>query len=246
MSDDQWLRSIERKIKDFASIHKATYSKSERAVSAAFEIGCFHSLVEFYEESADVTVENLQEGRFRYLTTPNGDPRNFSFVKVTDGDKEYQIRQQVRIRSAIDPNIAFTPDIAVFRKEKNVKSRYDDDYANGKRSFYFVDAKDMISIHECKCMNPFPELMVSFLGMVYSSFTWATAEDYDGMIDKDSLHLAPSLFVGGSARGLHLKMVAAIKDSFPVNIILGMHYGTWNLAKDDANLNRIKTKKPNK
>lgn len=246
MNDDQWIESIERKIKDFASNHGATYSKSERVVSAAFEIGCFHSLVEFYAETTTVTAENLIDGKFRYLTTPNGNPRNFSFIKITHGKKEYQIRQQVRIRSAINPNIAFTPDIAVFEKEGNVKSRYDEDYANGKRSFFYVDAKDMISIHECKCMNPFPELMVSFLGMVYSAFTWATVKDFDGMIDKESLHLAPSLFVGGSARGLHLKMVTGIKESFPVNIILGMHYGTWNLAKDDADLNRIKTKSPTK
>jgi len=69
--------------------------------------------------------------------------------------------------------------------------------------------------------------------------TWATEEDFGRSIDKDSLLLAPSLFVGGSARGLPLRMVKALKDSFAVNIILGMHYGTWELDRDDANLNRI-------
>jgi hypothetical protein len=88
-------------------------------------------------------------------------------------------------------------------------------------------------------MNPFPELMVSFLGMVFAAFPWAKKKDFDGRINADSLHLAPSLFVGGSARGLHLRMVKALKESFPVNIILGMHYGTWELDRDDAHLNRI-------
>lgn len=129
--------------------------------------------------------------------------------------------------------------MVVFRADKKVKNRLDDDYAKGKRSFFYVDADDLVSLYECKCMNPFPELMVSFLGMVFAAFPWAKRPDYDGRIDEESIHLAPALFVGGSPRGLHLRMVRALKASFPVNIILGMHYGTWELKSDDAELNRI-------
>lgn len=239
MTDDQWLKQVEQKIRLFARAHGATYSKSERAVAAAFEIGCFHSLVEYYSVHCTVRPENLINGRYKYLTTPNGNPDNFSYVVIEHGDHEYQLRQQVRVRSAIHSDIAFTPDMVVFRTSKRVRNHRDDDYAKGKRAFFYVEASDLVTLHECKCMNPFPELMVSFLGMVFAAFPWAKEDDYDGRIDQDSLHLAPSLFVGGSPRGLHLRMVKALRGSFPVNIILGMHYGTWDLSDEDAELNKI-------
>ena len=243
LNENKWIATIEKKIRDFATHHGSTYSQSERVISAAFEIGCFHSLVEFYAERCQVMPENLIDGKFRYLTSPNGNPKNFSCIKIIHRNSEYQLRQQVRIVSAINPDIAFTPDMCVFRRSRSIKSHYDKDYAKGNRSFFFINAKDMIAIHECKCMNPFPELLVSFLGMVYASFEWATAKGYGGMVDKSSLHLAPSLFVGGSARGLHIKMISAIKTSFPVNIIAGMHYGTWDLTKADAELNKVRERR---
>jgi hypothetical protein len=239
MTEDEWLKTVEAKVRQFARTHGVTYAKTERIVAAAFEIGCFHSLVEYYAQTCVVEPENLKDGKFRYLTTPNGNPANFSYVVIKHKNRTYQLRQQVRVRSSIHSDIAFTPDMVVFRTSKQVKDHRDDDYAKGKRSFFFVEAADLVSFHECKSMNPFPELMVSFLGMIFAAFPWAKETDFGERIDKDSLHLAPSLFVGGSARGLHLRMVKALKASFPVNIILGMHYGTWELDRDDADLNRI-------
>ncbi len=240
MTDAAWLDKIEKVLRQFARRHRFTYAKSERVVAGAFEIGCFHSLVQYYADDCTVSAENLQDGKFRYLTSPNGNPDNFSYVVIKHRRTTYELRQQVRVRSSINSDIAFTPDIVVFRTRKRVKSHKDPDYANGKRTFFYVEASDLVSLHECKCMNPFPELMVSFLGMVFAAFPWATEPAFGNRIDKKSLHLAPSLFVGGSARGLHLKMVTALKASFPVNMILGMHYGTWDLTRDEANLNKIK------
>jgi hypothetical protein len=37
------------------------------------------------------------------------------------------------------------------------------------------------------------------------------------------------LFVGGTARALHLKMIAAMEASYRLNIVVGMHSGTWSL-----------------
>ena len=48
---DNWLASVERACERFADKHAITYRKSEREISASFEIGCFHALVEFYEAS---------------------------------------------------------------------------------------------------------------------------------------------------------------------------------------------------
>ena len=45
-----------------------------------------------------------------------------------------------------------------------------------------------------------------------------------------SLVSAPTLFVGGSARGIHLRMVAAMGTAYRLNIICGLHEGTWSLV----------------
>ena len=37
------------------------------------------------------------------------------------------------------------------------------------------------------------------------------------------------MFVGGTARALHLKMIAAMEASYRLNIVVGMHSGTWSL-----------------
>jgi hypothetical protein len=199
--------------------------------------------VEYYDQYGEITPKGLQDGKFRYLTSPNGNPANFSYVEIEHKSRKFELRQQVRVRSGVNPDIAFTPDMAVFNTDRKVKELRDPDYAKGKRTFFYIDAADLISFHECKCMNPFPELLVSFLGMVFAAFPWARDKDYDGRIKKGYLHLAPTLFVGGSARGLHLKMIKALRDSFPVNVIVGMHYGTWELSNDD-DLNKILGPRP--
>jgi len=235
-TDLEWVAQIEREIKTFAAKHRFAYSKNERQISAAFEIGCFHCLVNYYAEHGKVTVQNLQNGAYRYLTTPNGNPANFSFVEIKIGRRKFYLRQQVRICSAENRDIAFTPDIVILRVGRTMKGRNDKDYANGKRTFFYSDAKDVVSLFECKSMNPFPELLVSFIGMLVAAFPWASNKQLaKRRIDTKGVHLAPGLFVGGTARGMHIRMVQAMKTTYPINLFLGMHYGTWDMDPDDLN-----------
>jgi len=76
-------------------------------------------------------------------------------------------------------------------------------------------------------MNPFPELMVSFVGMLVTAHSWHPNGTEVAPASKG--HLAPTLFVGGTARALHLKMIAAMEASYRLNIVVGMHSGTWSL-----------------
>ena len=52
-------------------------------------------------------------------------------------------------------------------------------------------------------MNPFPELLVSFIGHLMAAHDWLR-NDTSKIVDDVGIHLAPTLFVGGTARGLHL------------------------------------------
>lgn len=43
-------------------------------------------------------------------------------------------------------------------------------------------------------------------------------------------HLGPTLFAGGAARALHLRMIDAMQCSYRLNINCGLHLGTWSLT----------------
>lgn len=87
----------------------------------------------------------------------------------------------------------------------------------------------MVAAHECKSMNPFPELMVSFIGMLVTAHKWYP--NGKPVVRPEKGHLAPTLFVGGSARAFYNKMIAAMQSAYNLNIVVGMHAGTWNLRE---------------
>jgi hypothetical protein len=200
-------------------------------VAASFEIGCFHALTEFYEQQGFVIrATNLTpSGEYKYLTSPNGNPNNFSFIRLISRKGTFELRQQVRIRSHLDPDIAFTPDLVVLVKGAALGGEKDPDYASGKRSFFCVDARSVVAAHECKSMNPFPELLVSFLGLFVTAHAWHTGACRVARLAPNGMHLAPSLFVGGTARALHLRMIRALEACYPINIVVGLHVGNWSL-----------------
>jgi hypothetical protein len=226
----------------FAATYAVTYSKSEREISAYFEIGCLLALVEFYETGGFVgDIRNkTKDGSYRYLTTPSGNPANFSYLVMTKGEEEIEIRQQVRILSHVGTDIAFTPDIVVIPHRASLQCKKDADYAGGKRSFFFVHSRDVIAAHECKSMVPFPELLVSFIGMLVAGHQWTERDNPSDVISDDGAHLAPALFVGGSPRAIHLRMIKGLKSAYPMNIIVGMHAGTWDLLGDNADIRRMR------
>src|SRR5262245_53146029 len=112
---DAWVASVESKIKDFADHHRLAIRATSREVSASFEIGCFHALTTFYaKKHFSISPENLsKKNEYRYLTSTNGNPANFSYIRLKLGSDEFEIRQQVRVRSHLHPNIAFCPDLIV-------------------------------------------------------------------------------------------------------------------------------------
>jgi hypothetical protein len=237
---DGWVQAVESKIRAFAKKYGTVYQKSAREVSAAFEIGCFHALTEFYSKSCTLTPYNLTPANeYRYLTSPNGNPANFSYVEMSHTTGTFQLRQQVRIVSHLDDDIAFTPDMVIVPASATIDGKKDKDYASGKRSFFFVRSPDVIAAHECKSMNPFPELLVSFIGMLIAAHKWLDIPTDRTRLDPKGIHLAPSLFVGGSARALHIRMVRALEKVYPINVILGLHAGTWSLL-GGRQLNRLK------
>lgn len=229
-SANAWVAKAERLLKAFAARHGITIGPSERQLSAAFEVGCLHSLLRFYKkEGYAITPINLIHNEYRYLTTPSGNPANFSFVSLHGRDGRFEVRQQVRIQSHVADDVQFTPDIVVLVKDAKINAAKDSDFAGGRRKLFSVRSDQVVAAHECKSLNPFPELMVGFIGMLVTAHSWYP--NGRAVTPASKGHLAPSLFVGGSARALHLRMIAALQSSYRLNVVVGLHAGTWDLGK---------------
>jgi hypothetical protein len=237
---ENWILEVEEKVQRFASRFSTLYSRSEREVAAAFEIGCFHALLDFYDDSCDIAPQNLKAGAYRYLTTPSGKPENFSFVSLRERKPpafEFELRQQIRIRSHFDDDIMVTPDLVVLKPHSSFGGKRDAAYAGGKRGLFFVDSTQVIAAHECKSLPPFPELLVSFLGILQVAHRWYDPMKSNWSLDTTGIHLAPSLFVGGASRALQSRMAAALARHFPLNIIVGLHSVGWDIK--DRQLRRL-------
>ena len=230
-STDTWVAKVEKEIADFAKKHETLLRSTDRELSASFEIGCFHALLHFYGKQGYIAEpKNLTaDGEYRYLTSPSGNPANFSYIRLTGPDGVFELRQQIRIESHINEDIRFTPDVLVLGEGAEISGVKSPDFAGGKRSFYSVSSKQVVAAHECKSMNPFPELLVAYLGMLVAGHAWYP-DGQSVTLTNEQGHLGPTLFVGGTARSLHLKMIAAMQASLKVNILCGLHEGTWSLT----------------
>lgn len=225
-----WAVTVEQEMKSFAQVYGTHYSMTKRELFAFFEIGCFLNLVKLYKQNGcTVTPQNLCDDAYKYLTTPSGNPHNFSYISIKLGGKEFELRQQVRVVSHLNKDIAFTPDILVVKAGAEILDDTDKDYANGKRRFFRVSSKDVIAAHECKSLSPFPELLVSFIGALMAGHEWVNSPDWKDWVNKDALHLAPTLFAGGPARPLQKRMITALQTEFPMNVIVGLHSGITSL-----------------
>lgn len=227
-------------MRQFAISHALVLTQTKRQVSAAFEIGCFHALTEFYELEFDVTPMSLgDDGEYRYLTTPSGNPNNYSYLSLSGPDGDYELRQQVRIQSHAHPEIAVTPDLVVLAAGAEIDTNRRPEFASGKRGFYTVGSADVVAAHECKSMSPFPELLVNFIGILVACHAWFDDGSPAYVVDPEGPHAAPSLFIGGDASALHLKMIAGLEETYPLNVVVGLHSGKWSLLGEGRQLNRL-------
>lgn len=232
---DSWLMEVEQRVKGFCKEFSTTYAVKKRERSAAFEIGCLHMLVKNYEEaSGTLTVENLNnENEFRYLTTPSGNPANFSWFKFSIDEDEFQIRQQVRVKSHWHEDVAFCPDIVVLKTDAEIAEPKLEEYAGGKRRFFHVMSSEVVTAHECKSLPPFPELLVSFIGMFGAAHRWYDPKNNGEYLEEEGVHPAPCLFIGGNTNGIQRKMAKGLEETFPINVVSGLHWGQFRMLRDN-------------
>jgi hypothetical protein len=228
----EWVQAAQESAQSFAAAHGTRYHFNWANLAAAFEVGCFHAVLDFYRGPYQLLPMNLTHfGEYKYLTTTNGNPANFSYVRLENAEGSFDLRQQVRVQSTIDQWIAFTPDLVVVPSDCNIGEGRNEDYARGNRRFFFVRSSDVVAAHECKSTAPFPELLVSYLGMLLLAHSWFDpAEPLHSVCDTGE-HLAPTLFIGGAGTLWQNRMIEALQENFPLNIVLGLHSSRlrWHL-----------------
>ncbi len=235
MSEDAWLSIVENSMRKFSEKYKFKYALRKNVSYALFEIGCYLLIVGYYSKNcANLYPVGLVDGVFRYKTSPQGNPANFSFYQGVIDGKSFDIRQQVRVESKISEGVYFTPDIAIILSGDVIGSKRDPLYSKGKKEYFFIKSENVISIHECKSMNPFPELIASFYGFLDLAHEWFTCSGYHECVSKNGIHIAPTLFIGGDAGGLHHKMIKEMRKVVPMNVVIGLHHSEFGMFDGDS------------
>ena len=94
--DSDWVLAAEQSARSFAAAHGTTYNFNWDNLWAAFEVGCFHVVVDFYRGPYHIALQNLTTaGEYRYLTTPNGNP---------DADTEVSPTSHETMEAITDPD----------------------------------------------------------------------------------------------------------------------------------------------
>lgn len=200
---------FEKDLQDFSRRHRVLLAEHAKRISDYFEMTCYNLVTRYYEKKGyELTVQNLQGGKFKFKCSPNGLLKNFSYFKATKladgGEQVVFIYHNATAQSAFDDRVFTTPDIVVSKTDTPSETK---DYYSTKKALSYIPKQSLVTFCEAKHLSPFPELMVNFIGIVHE----LKPECIDGnAIQKDSDDIAPSLMMSGTFG----KPTSRIKDSF--------------------------------
>lgn len=226
------IEELEKEVIAFANKFKTTVADQAKRISDYFEMSCFNYVVHFYElHGYNVTPENLQGGVYRYKCSTAGIQSNFSHFQATyrKGSRdEYEIHHNLAIQSCHDGELFTTPDISVIKKGS---IKFKTDYYDTKRVLSYAYNNDTFSFCEAKQMNPFPELLFNFIGVI-NELRKDIIEN--ASTDFVPVHIAPSLMISGKPSKPVGKIKESLEGRYCINIIFDMFYSaaaTFSYAK---------------
>lgn len=215
------IKELEEEIVGFINRYKTTVSNHAKRISDYFEMSCFNLIVRFYESNDyDVSVQNLQDGEYRYKCSPAGIQTNYSHFLVTKKVGKilykFEIQHNLAAQSSYDIEIFTIPDILVI---KSGKSKTTNEYYEINRRFSYVENKDIITFFEVKNFTPFPELIFNFMGVVNEIRKEIMTDTAKSI---KPLHLAPSLMISGKSNKQTLKIKESLQERYCINILFDL------------------------
>lgn len=189
---------FEKDLTDFSNRYKVLLAEHAKRISDYFEMTCYNLVVRYYEKKGyELTVQNLQGGKFKFKCSPTGLLKNFSYFKAVkeNGQKVEEvvyIFHNATAQSAFDEKVFTTPDIVVSSTNIPVETK---DYYTTKKALSYIPNECLVTFCEAKHLTPFPELMVNFIGTVHELKPDCVD---DTVAHLDSEHIAPSLMMSGT------------------------------------------------
>ncbi len=236
---------FEKEIKEFANKYKTIVVSQAKRTSEYFEMTCYNYIIRFYELNGyDVSVENLQSGKYRYKFSPSGIQSNFSHFLATKNEgrkkKSFEIQHNLAVQSSQDNKIFTTPDIAIIKKGK---VKYTKEYYDTKTTFSYVENKNLMSFCEVKQFNPFPELLFNFVGVLNELKKEYMNDEGKGHAPA---HIAPSLMISGKPNKQTNRIRDSLEARYCVNIFYDLFFNArFIFSKGGINEIRMTGKKPN-
>lgn len=224
-------------ISSFITRNGSFFNQNSKRMSDLFEMSVYNDAVKFYRRKRyKVSICNLmRDGTFKYKLSTAGLINNFSYFKAekivrNELVDSVEIHHNIKIQSAHDDHIYYFADVSVSvcngvttKKQKN----------NKRHSF--IKSDDMITFFEVKNMNPFPEVLLSFSGLVLEvKPEFITGKSIS--VSDDKSHLTPSIVFSGVGSS-HAETVAnKLSQRYGYNVIRGLFRNKGKIYSFD-NLN---------
>ncbi len=220
------VKEFEKELADFANKFKTTVMNQAKRISDFFEMSCYNMIVQYYERAGyKVTVENLQDGKYRYKCSTSGIQSNFSHFKAVmlcnGREYSFEIHHNLACQSWHDDGLFTTPDISVIAAES---VQYSDQYFETQRKFSYVESDKLYTFCEVKQFAPFPELMFSFIGIVHELMH--SVLDGPKLSFYETPHIAPCLMISGKPGKQPLAIKKSLEERYCVNILYDLFYSS--------------------
>lgn len=233
---------IERKellsdISSFVRRNGATFKQLSKRMSDLFEMSVYNDVVKFYQRKKwTVKAQNLKrDGTFKYKLSTSGLKGNFSYFYIhpPKANKRkvdpnlFEIHHNIKVQSAHDDHIYFTADISICRKDGVITVKQ----KNGRNHSY-IKNNELINFFEVKNLNPFPEVMFSFSGLVLEIMPQFIV----GKIKTTSsgMHLTPTLVFSGISGEHASKVSESLKSRYKYNVIFGSYTNKGQIYNSSA------------
>lgn len=217
-------------LKDLSSFIRrngAFFNQNSKRMSDLFEMSVYNDIIRYYKRKKyRLNIKHKKKGVFRYKLSTAGLYENFSFFEAKRNygrgkNKEVieiEIHHNLKVQSAHNDHIYYTADISVCTKGGVTTIKQRSGYRHS-----FVENDKLVTFFEVKNLNPFPEILFGFSGLVLEVMPGLILKDEE--VDDKKRHLSPAIIFSGSGSE-HAEMVSSdLRDRYGYNIICGLY---WN------------------
>ena len=232
-----WIdrKTLIKNAKKFVASHGYFLRKNGSRISSLVEMAIYNSIVQFYKTRGfQVKGENLGPRKsFKYKLTAIGLTENHSYFTARKDGLVFHILHNMLIQSAHHDHLYFTGDVVV-ADEQGATTQMQ---KNGRRHS-FVARDNLVTFAEVKHLNPFPEILFSFMGLVLEFMPGFVQKRF--AISQSGDYLCPVIAFTGVGSDHSELIQQSLSQRYGINIV----FGTSSTYGAVAGLNGLKRYTP--